>query len=39
MIIDAWLQHPTRRFLAHDMLESLRRWTGMEVPDEEIPSP
>src|SRR5215218_9449931 len=37
MIIDAWLQHPTRRFLAHDMLESLRRWTGMEVPDEEIP--
>jgi uncharacterized protein len=32
MIIDAWLQHPTRRFLAHEMLESLRRWTGMEVP-------
>jgi predicted TIM-barrel fold metal-dependent hydrolase len=37
MIIDAWMQHPTRRFLAHDMLESLRRWTGMEVPEEEIP--
>jgi uncharacterized protein len=37
MIIDAWLQHPTRRFLAHEMLESLRRWTGMEVPEEEIP--
>lgn len=37
MLVDAWLQHPTRRFLAHDMLASLRRWTRMEVPDEEIP--
>jgi uncharacterized protein len=35
--IDVWMQHPTLRFLRHDMLESLRRWTGMEVPDEEIP--
>jgi uncharacterized protein len=37
MIVDAWMQHPTVRFLAHDMLESLRRWTGMEVPQDEVP--
>ena len=37
MKIDAWMQHPTRRFFSHDMLESLRRWTGMEVPDDELP--
>ena len=35
--VDAWMQHPTRHFLAHDMLESLRRWTGLTVPDEEPP--
>jgi len=37
MIIDVWMQHPTRRFLAHDMFDSLRRWTGQDVPDEELP--
>ncbi len=37
MIDDAWMQHPTRAFLAHEMLAPLRRWTGLEVPDEEIP--
>jgi uncharacterized protein len=37
LTIDVWMQHPTLRFLRHDMLESLRRWAGMEVPDEEIP--
>ncbi|MGE4429036.1 MAG: amidohydrolase family protein [Solirubrobacteraceae bacterium] len=37
MTVDAWMQHPTRRFLGHDMLGSLRRWTGLEVPDEEPP--
>src|SRR5215203_4920919 len=37
MIVDAWMQHPTRAFLAHDMLEPLRRWTGLAVPDHEIP--
>ncbi len=37
MTIDVWMQHPTRRFLAHDMLASLRRWTGGAMPDEEIP--
>src|SRR4051812_20572920 len=37
MSIDVWMQHPTLRFLSHDMLESLRRWTGMGVPEAEIP--
>jgi predicted TIM-barrel fold metal-dependent hydrolase len=37
MTIDVWMQHPTLRFLRHDMFESLRRWTGQEVPDEELP--
>src|SRR5690349_2135911 len=27
-IIDAWIQHPTPRMLAHPMFASLRRWTG-----------
>jgi predicted TIM-barrel fold metal-dependent hydrolase len=35
--VDAWMQHPTPRFLAHDMFASLRRWTGLEVPADEIP--
>jgi predicted TIM-barrel fold metal-dependent hydrolase len=37
MVIDAWMQHPTPRFLAHDMFDSLRRWTGQELPAEELP--
>ncbi len=37
MIVDAWMQHPTPRFLAHDMFESLRRWGAAEIPDGEIP--
>ncbi len=37
MTIDAWLQHPTRRFLSHDMFASLLRWTGGQVPDEDPP--
>src|SRR5436190_7150138 len=37
MTIDVWMQHPTRRFLAHDMFESLRRWTGQDVPADEVP--
>jgi uncharacterized protein len=37
MPIDVWLQHPTRRFLNHDMLASLWRWTGKKPPDEELP--
>src|SRR5829696_8369815 len=31
------MQHPTRDFLRHDMLASLRRWTGLEPPDEDPP--
>lgn len=37
MTVDVWMQHPTARFISHDMLASLRRWTGMEKPTEEIP--
>jgi predicted TIM-barrel fold metal-dependent hydrolase len=38
MTVDVWMQHPTARFLAHDMFDSLRRWTGgLEAPDGEIP--
>lgn len=38
MTVDAWMQHPTVRFLEHDMFDSLRRWTGaLEAPPEEIP--
>src|SRR5271157_5732709 len=29
-IIDVWMQHPTARFMAHPMLDSLRRWTRRE---------
>jgi hypothetical protein len=27
MIIDVWMQHPTTRHSAHEMFDSLRRWT------------
>ncbi|WP_329521333.1 amidohydrolase family protein [Spirillospora sp. NBC_01491] len=37
MIIDAWMQHGTVRFLNHEMLDSLWRWTGQEPPKEEVP--
>jgi uncharacterized protein len=37
MTIDAWMQHPTARFLRSDMLASLRRWTGGVIPDDDIP--
>jgi uncharacterized protein len=35
MVIDVWMQHPTLRFLEHDMFASLRRWTGAEVPGQQ----
>ena len=35
MVIDVWMQHPTLRFLGHEMFESLRRWTGQQMPEEE----
>jgi len=37
MIVDAWMQHPTPRFLAQEMFSSLRRWTGQAIPTQEIP--
>jgi predicted TIM-barrel fold metal-dependent hydrolase len=37
MIVDAWMQHPTRRFLDNDMFASLRRWGGSEIPEGELP--
>ena len=37
MTVDAWLQHPTRRFMGHDMFASLWRWTGAEPPAQDIP--
>ena len=36
--IDAWIQHPTARLIAHPMFESLRRWMGIgAIPDADIP--
>jgi predicted TIM-barrel fold metal-dependent hydrolase len=37
MTIDVWMQHPTLRFAKHEMFESLRRWTNLPVPSEELP--
>lgn len=37
MIVDAWMQHPTPRFLRHEMFESLRRWTGQDAALEGVP--
>ena len=37
MIVDVWMQHPTLRFLRHDMFASLRRWTDLQLPDEDPP--
>jgi uncharacterized protein len=37
MKVDAWMQHPTTRFLGHDAFASLRRWTGGAIPDTEPP--
>src|SRR5918999_1996836 len=37
MIVDAWMQHPSPRFLAHDALASLRRWLGDALPTEPLP--
>lgn len=37
MIVDAWMQHPTERFLNHEMFSSLWHWMGQEPPKGEIP--
>jgi uncharacterized protein len=31
------MQHPTLRFARHEMLETLWRWTGQQVPEGELP--
>jgi predicted TIM-barrel fold metal-dependent hydrolase len=36
MAIDAWIQHPTQRFLEQEMFASLHRWTG-DAPSAEQP--
>lgn len=36
-IVDVWMQHPTLRFVNHEMLESLRRWVGAERFEEALP--
>jgi len=42
-VIDVWMQHPTPRFIQHDMFDSLRRWTraqpteGMQATEQELP--
>jgi predicted TIM-barrel fold metal-dependent hydrolase len=33
-VIDVWMQHPTKRFLAQPMFDSLRRWTRQPLADE-----
>ena len=35
--IDVWMQHPTLRFLRHEMFASLRRWTGAAEAEQELP--
>lgn len=37
MTIDVWMQHPTRRFIDHEMFAPLRRWTGSQAPAGELP--
>lgn len=36
-IIDAWIQHPTPKFIADPMFDSLRRWMGMTQVPAQIP--
>ncbi|WP_027006711.1 amidohydrolase family protein [Conexibacter woesei] len=37
-IVDAWMQHPTQRFITQEAFSSLRRWTGDgAIPEGEIP--
>lgn len=34
-VIDVWVQHPTKRFLAEPFFDSLKKWTGQNL--EELP--
>ncbi len=33
-VIDAWIQHPSKRMLADPMFDAIKRWTGAAVPEE-----
>jgi len=35
-IIDVWMQHPTKRFVNHEMFASLRKWLNLDKVEEEI---
>lgn len=35
--VDAWMQHPTPRFLADPMFASLLRWMGVDTPPDVVP--
>jgi len=37
MTIDVWMQHPTERFLSHEMLATLLRWTSQDESIGSIP--
>jgi uncharacterized protein len=37
MTIDVWMQHPTLRFISQEMFASIRRWTGQQLPEQELP--
>ena len=37
MPVDAWMQHPTLRHSNHEMFDSLRRWTGQDLLEEQLP--
>lgn len=40
MIVDAWMQHPTARFIQQPMFDSLRRWLGVSGEQmREVPLP
>jgi len=36
-VVDAWMQHPSRGFLADPMFESLRRWSHGALADGDVP--
>ncbi len=36
-IVDAWIQHPTAKFISQPMFESLRRWMGVTEVAAEVP--
>ena len=36
-VVDVWMQHPNRAFLADPVFESLRRWSHRSLPEGELP--